>query len=71
MVSVNELVDIVAHAASKTIYKRHDLTKPQGVRGRNSNNIRLAEYLNWTPQIALEDGLAAVYEWIKEQVETR
>ena len=37
MVTVNELVDIVATVAGKTIKKRHDLTKPQGVRGRNAD----------------------------------
>ena len=71
MVSVNELVDIVANAASKTIYKRHDLTKPQGVRGRNSDNTKLAEFLSWTPKINLEDGLVGVYQWIKSQVESK
>jgi GDP-D-mannose dehydratase len=41
LVSVDELVDIVASAACKQIAKRHDLTQPQGVRGRNSDNSRL------------------------------
>ena len=70
MVSVNELVDIVATVASKNILKRHDLTKPQGVRGRNSDNTRLAEYLDWTPQITLESGLDLTYRWIENQVKS-
>ncbi|MER3425558.1 MAG: NAD-dependent dehydratase, partial [Nitrospiraceae bacterium] len=37
MVSVNELVDMVAGIAGKRIIKRHDPTKPQGVRGRNAD----------------------------------
>src|SRR5207247_6214280 len=36
LVSINELVDIVAGVAGKTIHKRYDLSKPQGVRGRKS-----------------------------------
>ena len=43
MISINELVDIVAKIAGKRIGKRYDLTKPQGVRGRNSDNTRLRE----------------------------
>src|SRR5438132_26990 len=43
MISINELVEIVARLAGKTIRKRYDLTKPQGVRGRNSDNTRLRE----------------------------
>ena len=41
LVSINELVNIVARIAGKRIRKRYDLTKPQGVRGRNSDNTRL------------------------------
>ncbi|MFL6210379.1 MAG: NAD-dependent epimerase/dehydratase family protein [Pyrinomonadaceae bacterium] len=64
MLSINELVDIVARVAGKQIKKRYDLTKPQGVRGRNSDNTRLREVLGWEPTITLEDGLARTYDWI-------
>jgi len=49
LVSIDELADIVATIACKTVHKRHDLTKPQGVRGRNSDNSRLREVLAWEP----------------------
>jgi len=64
MISVNELVDIVAKIAGKKIGKRYDLRKPQGVRGRNSDNTRLREVLKWEPTISLEDGLNVTYHWI-------
>jgi GDP-D-mannose 3',5'-epimerase len=68
LVTINELVDLVANAAGKRIRKRHDLTKPQGVRGRNSDNARLREVLGWEPGITLEQGLAITYKWIEGQV---
>jgi nucleoside-diphosphate-sugar epimerase len=68
LVSINELVDLVAAIAGKTIHKRHNLNKPQGVRGRNSDNTRLREVLGWEPVISLEAGLEQTYEWIAEQV---
>jgi len=68
MVSVNELVDLIARVASKRIRKRHDLSKPQGVRGRNSDNSRLREVLGWEPAISLEQGLATTYKWIEREV---
>ncbi|MBI21277.1 MAG: NAD-dependent dehydratase [Chloroflexi bacterium] len=68
MVSVNELVDIIANVSGKKINKVHDLTKPQGVRGRNSDNSKLSEFLNWTPEIELKDGMKITYEWINSQV---
>jgi len=69
MISINELVDIVANIAGKKISKRYDLTKPQGVRGRNSDNTRLREVLQWEPSISLEDGLNVTYHWIAGELE--
>lgn len=71
MLAINELVDIVAGIGGKRIGKRHDLTKPQGVRGRNSDNTRLREVLGWEPQISLEEGLARTYRWIQGQLAAR
>jgi len=68
MVTIDELVDIVAAIAGKRVVKRYDLTKPQGVRGRNSDNTKLRQVLNWEPQTSLEAGLAATYRWISAQV---
>lgn len=68
LVTINELVEIVAGIANKTIHKRHDLTKPQGVRGRNSDNTKLREVLSWEPSVSLEDGLAVTYSWIEGQL---
>ncbi len=68
MVTINQLVDIVAKIACKKISKRYDLTKPQGVRGRNSDNTRLRQVLNWEPQVSLEQGLEITYKWIFSQV---
>lgn len=70
MLSINELVDMIARIAGKEIRKRHDITKPQGVRGRNSDNSRLREVLNWEPTISLEDGLAKTYAWISGELGT-
>jgi GDP-D-mannose 3', 5'-epimerase len=68
LVSINELVDIVAKIGGKRISKKYDLTKPQGVRGRNSDNTRLRKILNWEPQISLEQGLKYTYDWIYDQL---
>ena len=70
LVTVNELVDMVSQVAGKSIRKRHDLTKPQGVRGRNSDNVRLRRVLKWEPPTTLEEGLAVTYKWIQAMLET-
>ena len=71
MISINELVDMVAAIAGKKISKRYDLTKPQGVRGRNSDNTRLRQVLGWEPAISLEDGLTRTYQWIAGELKKK
>jgi nucleoside-diphosphate-sugar epimerase len=68
LVSVDELVDIVCNIAGKTLVKRHDVTRPQGVRGRNSDNSRLRSVLGFEPRLRLRQGLAPTYRWIEAQV---
>jgi GDP-D-mannose 3', 5'-epimerase len=68
MVTVNELVDSVASTAGKVIVKRHDLSKPQGVRGRNSDNAKLRQVLSWEPQMPLREGLVPTYQWIESEL---
>jgi GDP-D-mannose 3', 5'-epimerase len=69
MITVDELVDMVAAVAGKTIKKRHDLTKPQGVRGRNADLTLMRSVLGWEPQVSLEQGLVCTYAWIKAQLD--
>lgn len=68
LVTIDGLVDIVAHIAGKVIKKRYDLTKPQGVRGRNADITLAKKVLGWEPQISLEEGLEKTYKWIYEQL---
>lgn len=65
LVSINELADIIAKAVGKTITKQHDLSAPQGVRGRNADLTLVKKVLSWEPQINLEEGLAKTYRWIE------
>ena len=67
LVTINQLVDIVARIAGIRVIKKH-IPGPQGVRGRNSDNTRLRKALNWEPGISLEEGLARTYSWIEDQV---
>ena len=68
MLSIDELVDLVAKIAGKPVKKNYDLSKPQGVRGRNSDNTKLRQVLGWVPQVSLERGLERTYRWIHDQL---
>jgi nucleoside-diphosphate-sugar epimerase len=71
MISINQLVDIVAEIAGKRIRKRYNLAAPQGVRGRNSDNTRLRSVLGWQPAVTLEDGLKRTYHWIEARLRSQ
>ncbi len=71
MVTINELVDLIVEVAGKRITKRHNLSAPQGVRGRNSDNRKISAILGWQPQISLEKGLEVTYRWIEADIANR
>ncbi len=68
LVTINQLFDMVTATAGKRLRKVHNLSKPQGVRGRNSDNTRLRQVLGWEPAITLEEGLAVTYSWIESEL---
>ena len=68
LLTVNQLVDAVCSAAGKSLKRNHDLTKPQGVRGRNSDNTILAEIIGWQPETAVREGIRYTYDWIAGEI---
>jgi len=68
MVSINELVDIVEDIAGTKLKRKYDLNAPKGVRGRNSDNALIKQYLNWEPGVPLREGMKKTYHWIREQM---
>ena len=66
--SINDLVKLIASIAKKTITIKNVVDKPQGVRGRNSDNSKMTSVLDWYPKWPLEDGLEETYHWIKDKV---
>jgi GDP-D-mannose 3',5'-epimerase len=68
LVTINQLIDIVECIAGITVRRRHDLSAPQGVRGRNSDNSLIRRKLGWEPDTTLEDGLERTYRWIYDEL---
>jgi nucleoside-diphosphate-sugar epimerase len=67
MVTIDQLVEMVAGIAGKSLRKCH-IDGPTGVRGRNSDNRLISEKLKWSPSTVLIDGLRPTYAWISSQV---
>lgn len=71
LVTINQMIGILEDIAGITVTKEHDLTAPQGVRGRNSDNTMFHEIYGWEPSISLRDGLEKTYAWIYDQLSAR
>ncbi|MED5418435.1 MAG: GDP-mannose 4,6-dehydratase, partial [Verrucomicrobiota bacterium] len=71
LVSINGLLEIIEGIAGIKLKRNYDLSKPQGVRGRNSDNTLIKQTLGWEPEVNLATGLEKTYHWIKEQYERR
>lgn len=69
LVSVNQLVEIVEGIAGIKVKRVHDLSAPQGVRGRNSDNSTILREFGWEPSISLQSGLESTYKWIFDNID--
>jgi nucleoside-diphosphate-sugar epimerase len=67
-VTINQLLEIVSKIANEKFTRKHDLTAPQGVRGRNSDNTLIKKVFGWEPSISLEKGLKETFDWINLQI---
>ncbi len=67
-VTINRLADLVEQIAGVRLDRRHDVTKPRGVYGRNSDNTMILQRLGWQPSTPVREGLARTYDWVERQV---
>lgn len=68
LVSINDLVSMAEGFAGLRLERSHDLSAPQGVRGRNSDNTIILDRLGWEPSTPLLAGLQRTYEWIRSEM---
>lgn len=68
MVTINELANMIIKISGKENITIKHVDGPMGVRGRNSDNSKLREVLEWEPTTPLEDGLVPTYRWIEKMV---
>lgn len=68
LVSINQLVSMVEGIAGVELERHYLLDKPQGVRGRNSDNTLIRDVLGWSPSSKLVDGLEKTYDWILKEL---
>ena len=69
LISIDELADIIVEISGKKITKVHDVSAPEGVKGRNADLTLARDILGWEPPTSLEEGLRRTYAWIKLMVD--
>ena len=67
-VSINQLVNLIERISGISVEREYVLDAPLGVRGRNSDNTKIREILDWEPSTSLESGLEKTYKWIFTQI---
>jgi GDP-D-mannose 3',5'-epimerase len=67
MISINNLALLIADVSGKKI-TINNISGPEGVRGRNSDNKLIGEKIGWQPKYTLRDGIEKTYPWIDQQV---
>ena len=68
LVTINQMVEIVEQIGGVTLERKHNLTAPQGVRGRSSDNTEMIRRYGWAPSTSLADGLERTYRWVYDEV---
>ena len=68
LVTINRLVDLVEEIAGLKLKRTYNTAAPKGVNGRNSDNTRIRQLMNWEPSMRLRDGLEKTYAWIYDQL---
>ena len=69
LVTINELAEMIIEISGKDVTLEHDVSAPQGVRGRNADLTLVKKVLDWKPKISLEEGIGRLYNWIKGEME--
>jgi nucleoside-diphosphate-sugar epimerase len=66
MISINDFAKLIAEISGKNITIKN-ISGPEGVRGRNSDNTLIQEKLGWSPSHSLKEGITKTFHWIAEQ----
>jgi GDP-D-mannose 3',5'-epimerase len=67
-VSINQMINIIEEIGKYKVDKNYQLDKPQGVRGRSSNNDLVREKIDWNFETSLKLGLEITYKWIEREI---
>lgn len=68
-VTIQKLHDIASNIFDINPSYVYDISAPQGVKSRNSDNTLIQSIIGWQPSISLEEGMYKTSLWINKQME--
>ena len=71
LISINGLAEAIIEISGKKRLTLRHIAGPEGVRGRNSDNTKIRDVLDWEPRTLVRLGLDPTYRWIEKMVRTR
>jgi nucleoside-diphosphate-sugar epimerase len=70
MIRINDLAKMIVNISGKDVAIKN-ISGPEGVRGRNSDNKLIAARLGWKPSDPLNVGIKKLYHWIEKEVQQK
>lgn len=70
MIAINDFANLIARRAGKNISIKN-ISGPEGVRGRCSDNRLIHQDIGWSPVYDLRKGITITYKWVVAQVEKK
>lgn len=71
-ITIQTLYEIASdEAGARQVVYNYDLSAPQGVRGRSSENSLCESVLGWSPTVSIDTGLRLTYRWIEEELKSK
>lgn len=67
-ISINDLAKMVIEISGKDLTIKNVHSDAIGVNGRNSDNLKIQEVLNWKPSKKLRTGIEKTFKWIKDEI---
>ena len=64
-VTINKLVSVLENISGNKFKRKYDISKPQGVKSRSSDNTLIKKILKWSPEITMKEGMEKIYYHIK------
>jgi nucleoside-diphosphate-sugar epimerase len=70
IITINDFAKMIIILSGKNI-RIKNISGPEGVRGRNSDNTLIEEKLGWKPTQPLNVGISKTFDWINEIVKNK